>query len=165
MGSKVMHAWPLASYNVGMTLLDAKPYDARKARIRRNILIGVLVAIPIVAALTWYMWDWPEEHRVNRFFHAIEAKDYVQGFALWNNDPHWQQHLDRYKTYPYGQFEQDWGPASDYGVITSHQVVVSKQYGSGVVVGVLINGGKTPLFLWVERGAKTIGFSPVELNY
>jgi hypothetical protein len=148
-----------------MTLLDAKPYDARKARIRRNILIGILVAIPIVAALTWYLWDWPEEHRVNRFFHAIEVKDYAQGFALWNNDPHWQQHLDRYKTYPYGQFYQDWGPASDYGTITSHQVVVSKQYGSGVVVGVLINGGKTPLFLWVERSAKTIGFSPVELNY
>lgn len=148
-----------------MTLFDARPYDARKARIRRNLYVGILISVPFIAAFTWYFWNWPEEHRIDRFFHAIEAKDYVKGFALWNNDPDWQQHPQRYQAYPYGQFEQDWGPSSDYGVITSHQIVVSKQYGSGVVVGVLINGGKTPLFLWVERKAKTIGFSPVELQY
>ncbi len=148
-----------------MTLLDAKPYDARKARMRRNILIGVLIAIPIIAAFSWYFWNWPEEHRINRFFHAVESKNYVEAFALWNNDPNWQQHLDLYKTYNYGQFETDWGPSSDYGVITSHKIVLSRQYGSGVVIGVSVNGRKAPLFLWVERKTKTIGFSPVELRF
>ncbi len=152
-------------YNIGMTLLDAKPYDARKARIRRNIIIGILISIPIIAAFSWYFWNWPEEHRINRFMQAVETKNYVEAFALWNSDPDWQHHLDRYKTYTYGQFENDWGPSSDYGVITSHAIVVSRQYGSGVVVGVDINGRKTPLFLWVERKAKTIGFSPVELRF
>lgn len=164
-----------------MTLLDAQPYDARKARLRRNIIIAILVAIPIIAGISWYFWNWPEEHRVNRFFQAVEAKNYVEAFGIWNNDPDWQQHLDRYKTYTYGQFQNDWGPSSDYGVITSHQILVSKQYGSGVVIGVTVNGrpvphdygagtvsdgpGKIPLFLWVERKSKTIGFSPVELRY
>ena len=148
-----------------MTLLDAKPYDERKAKLRRKIIIAIIIAIPIIAACSWYFWNWPEEHRINRFFQAIETKQDAQAFALWNNDPEWQQHLDRYKTYNFGQFEVDWGSSSDYGVITSHKIVVSRQYGSGVVIGVLINGRKTPLFLWVERKNKTLGFSPVELRY
>ncbi len=156
-----------------MTLLDAKPYDAAKARFRRNIIIGILISIPFIAALTWYLWNWPEEHRVHKFFQAVEAKNYTEAYALWNNDPDWQQHLDRYKTYDLNKFEADWGPSSDYGVITSEKIVVSRQYGSGVVIGVVINGRlptdssgrQTPLFLWVERNSKTIGFSPVELRF
>ncbi len=148
-----------------MTLLDAKPYDAAKAKLRRNILIGILISIPFIAALCWQFWNWPEEHRLNRFFHEVEAKNFVEAYALWNNDPDWQHHLDRYKTYPYGQFVDDWGASSDYGVITSEKIVVSHQYGTGVILGVDINGRKTPLFLWVERKTKTIGFSPVELRY
>lgn len=163
-----------ASYNSRMTLLDAKPYNARKAKIRRNIIIGILIVIPIIAAFTWYLWDWPEEHRVNRFFQAVEAKNYTEAFALWNNDPNWQQHPDRYATYSFAQFETDWGPSSDYGVISGHNIVVSLQHGSGVVIGVKVQGSKQPaitdgsqgtLFLWVERKSKTIGFSPVNLRY
>ena len=33
-----------------------------------------------------------------------------------------------------------------------------------MVVGVEVNGQKTPVFLWVERKTKTIGFSPVQLS-
>lgn len=148
-----------------MTLLDAPQYDARKARVRRNILIGVIVAIPFIAFFTWYSWNWPEEHRVNRFFHSIEAKDYSRAFGIWNSDPNWQQHPDRYKSYSYQTFMSDWGPSGEYGVITSAKVVVTKQYGTGVVIGVRINDNPKTLFLWVERKSKSIGFSPVDLRY
>ena len=149
-----------------MTLLDAPRYDARKARIRRNIIIGVLIAIPFVAFFTWYWWNWPEEHRVNQFFQAIEAKDYSHAYALWNSDPDWQQHLDRYKLYTFDQFKSDWGPSGDYGVITKAKIVVTKEYGSGVVIGVKVNDNPKILFLWVERKTKTIGFSPgIELRW
>ncbi|MGO8720154.1 MAG: hypothetical protein ACLQMO_13195 [Acidobacteriaceae bacterium] len=154
-----------APYNVAMTLLDAPRYDARKVRIRRNIIIGVLIAIPFVAFFTWYWWNWPEEHRVNQFFHAIEAKNYSQAFALWNSDPDWQQHSDRYTVYPYKQFVSDWGPSGDYGLIAKAKIVVTKEYGSGVVIGVRVNNSPKTLFLWVERKSKTIGFSPVELRF
>ena len=116
-----------------MVLLDAPRYDARKARIRRNIIIGILIAIPFVAFFTWYWWNWPEEHRVNQFFHAVEAKDYSRAFALWNNDPEWQQHPDRYNLYPFKQFVSDWGPSGDYGVIKTgencgHQGIRQRSY-------------------------------------
>ena len=148
-----------------MTLLDAPQYDARKARIRLRIVIGVLIAIPIIAFFTWYFWNWPEEHRVNRFFSALESKQYSDAYGIWNNDPNWQQHPDRYKTYPYKAFMQDWGPNGEYGVIHSAHVAVTKEYGTGVVVGVKINGSHKTLFLWVERKNKTLGFSPFELRY
>jgi hypothetical protein len=154
-----------APYNVAMTLLDAPKYNARKALIRRNIIIGIIVAIPFVAFFTWYWWNWPEEHRVNQFFHSIEAKDYSHAYALWNNDPDWQQHLDQYKLYTLDQFKSDWGPTGDYGVITKAKIVVTKEYGSGVVIGVRVNDSPKILFLWVEKKAKNIGFSPVELRF
>lgn len=148
-----------------MVLLDAPKYDARKARIRRNIIIGIIVAIPFIAFFTWYFWNWTEERRVDQMFNAIQAKDFPRAFGIWNNDPDWQQHLDHYKAYPLAKFEQDFGPSSDYGIITSHKILVSKEYGTGVVIGVRVNQNPKTLFLWVERKAKTIGFSPVELRF
>lgn len=153
------------SYNVAMVLLDAPQYDARRARIRRNVIIGVIVAIPFIAFFTWYSWNWPEEHRVDKFFHAIEAKDYSHAFAIWNSDPNWQQHPDEYKLYPYQAFMSDWGPSGEYGVITSAKILVSLQRGNGVVIGVRVNGNPKTLFLFVVRKSKTIGFSPVELRF
>ncbi|MHB8302100.1 MAG: hypothetical protein ACYDC6_04570 [Acidobacteriaceae bacterium] len=148
-----------------MTLLDAPQYDARKARIRRNIVIGIIVAIPFVAFFTWYNWNWFEEHRVNKFFDAVEAKDYSRAFGIWNNDPQWQQHPDQYKLYPYKEFVDDWGPTGEYGTIATAKIVVTKQYGTGVVIGVRVNHNPKTLFLWVERKSKTIGFSPVDLRF
>lgn len=148
-----------------MTLLDAPRYDAHKARIRRNIIIGIIVAIPFIAFFTWYYWNWPEEHVVNKFFHAIEAKQYQQAYGIWNNDPNWQQHPEKYKLYPLQQFMSDFGPSSEYSVITKAKIVVNLQYGTGVVIGVRVNDDPKTLFLWVEKKSKTIGFSPVDLRF
>ena len=68
----------------------------------------------------------------------------------WNHDPDWQQHKEKYSAYDFDQFTKDWGPMSDYGKIRSHQILMAKSYGNGVVIGVNINGGKTPLFLRVD---------------
>jgi len=146
-----------------MTLLDAPKYDARRARLIRNSVISAVVAILVIAAATWWFWDWPEQHRVNNFFSAVQAKDFNKAFSIWNNDPDWQQHPDRYKLYSMDQFQKDWGPASDYGTIRSHEIVITKTVGNGVVMGVNINGGKTPIFLRVDHKSKQIGFSPIEL--
>ncbi|HEY4049499.1 MAG TPA: hypothetical protein VGM27_21765 [Acidobacteriaceae bacterium] len=147
-----------------MTLLDAPNYDPAKAKKRRNLLIAAVSICVLLAGLTWYFWNWPQEHLVNQFFSTVEAGDLPKAFAIWNHDPDWQKHTDRYKTYPYGRFELDWGHASEWGDIKSHKIVMSKTTGSGVVVGVDVNGQKTPVFLWVERKNKTLGFSPVELS-
>jgi hypothetical protein len=148
-----------------MTLLDAPVYNEARAKKRRNILIAVGVLVVILGGLTWWFWDWPQEHKVDQFFVAVEAKDFPKAFGIWNNDPKWQEHTDKYKLYPYGKFLVDWSASSDYGVITSHQIVMHLGKGSGVIVGVEVNGRKTPFFLWVERKSGAIGFSPFELTY
>lgn len=150
-----------------MTLLDAPEYNARRARLIRNIVIAVIVAIPIVAFLIWYTWNWPEEHRVDKFFHAVEAKEYSEAFGVWNHDPDWKQHPDQYKAYPFDAFMSDWGPKGEYGVIQSAKIVVSKEYGTGVIIGVSINGApkSKTLFLVVNSHTKTIGFSPFDLRF
>ena len=148
-----------------MTLLDAPQYDPAKARKRRDILIAAIVVLFVLAGFSWYFWDWPQERLVNQFFATLEARDLPKAFGIWNHDPRWQQHPERYASYPYGRFEVDWGHASDWGDIKTHKIAMALTRGSGVVVGVVVNGDKThPVFLWVERKSKTLGFSPVELS-
>lgn len=147
-----------------MTLLDAPSYDPAKAQARKKTLIASIIAVLVLAVGVWYFWNWPAEHRVNQFFAAIEGGDMPKAFAIWNHDPNWQQHPQQYAQYSYGRFEVDWGHSSDWGDIKGHKITMSKSVGSGVVIGVEINGQKTPVFLWVQRSNKTIGFSPVQLS-
>jgi hypothetical protein len=156
-----------------MTLLDAPKFDEQAAKRRRQIsiagLIGFVVILIVYVVLwngvfhTFEFWAWPAEHRLNTFLKTIETGDLAAAYGQWNHDPDWQQHKEKYSAYDFDQFSKDWGPMSDYGKIRSHQIVMAKSYGNGVVVGVYINGGKAPVFLRVDSKTKEIGFSPVEL--
>ena len=147
-----------------MTLLDAPQYDAKRARLIRNVSIAVLVLLLVGGFLTFWFWTWPAEHRINNFMASVESGDLTKAYAQWNRDPDWQQHPDRYKNYDFNQFQKDWGVSSDYGKIKSHKVLMSKSVGNGTVVGLVINGDTAhPLFLRVDDKSKQIGFSPVEL--
>jgi hypothetical protein len=155
-----------------MTLMDAPAFNARKAqRVRVLSITGVVVfAIAVVGTILWFLqlpwqfWHWPSDHKVNQFMSAVESGDMNKAYGLWNNDSNWQQHPQQYQPYTITEFTKDWGPSSDYGTITSHQVFVSHRAGNGVIVGLYINGNKgKPLFLRVDSATKTIGFSPVEL--
>ncbi|MCL5263089.1 MAG: hypothetical protein M1568_02330 [Acidobacteria bacterium] len=154
-----------------MTLLDAPPFDARRAKLIRGISIFAVVLVcatffgTILYTLDfpWQLWNWPSDHRVNVFLSEIEAGHMKKAYAEWNNDPNWEQHPDRYKLYDFNSFMRDWGPQSDYGVIKSHKIIVAKRVGNGVIMGVDINGGSTPIFLRVDDASKEIGFSPIEL--
>ena len=154
-----------------MTLLNAPAFDARRERRNRNLWITGLVVVILAAIIAgswavevpWQVWHWRQTHRVNQFLGAVESGDFQKAFGIWTNDPNWQQHADQYKAYDFAAFQKDWGPASDYGVIHSHNIIVAKRVGNGVVMGVTINEGKTPIFLRVDSKSRTIGFSPVEL--
>lgn len=146
-----------------MTLMDAPRYDANRARIIRNSVLITIGVVLLGAILTYIFWDLPEQHRVNHFFSLVEKGDLPSAYAYWNNDPDWRQHDDRYTGYTFSDFEKDWGPASEYGVIRAHKIDITKTVGNGVVMGVAINNGKTPVFLRVDHKTKELGFSPVEL--
>jgi hypothetical protein len=153
-----------------MALMDAPQYDARRENRTRNLGVAAVVLIVVAFAagisyyldMPWQLWHLPSDHRVNQFFSTVESGNLQKAYGIWNHDPKWQQHPQQYSAYDFAQFQKDWGPASDYGVIKSHQLIVAKTVGNGVVIGVDINGGKTPIFLRVDHTG-TIGFSPVEL--
>lgn len=146
-----------------MTLMDAPKYDAVRERRHKHIVIAVFVLAVLSALGTWWLWNWPEEHHVSGFLKTVESGDLTKAYALWNEDPEWQQHQERYKAYGFYRFQQDWGSGSAHGQIRSYKFVLSRSWGNGVIMGVNINGGKTPIFLWVDRKTKKIDFSPVEL--
>jgi hypothetical protein len=146
-----------------MTLMDAPKYDAVSERRHKHIVIAVFVLAVLSAIGTWWFWNWPEEHRVSSFLKTVESGDLTKAYGLWNEDQAWQQLPERYKAYGFDHFQQDWGIGSQYGQIRIYKFVLSRSWGNGVIEGVVLNGGKTPVFLWVDRKTKVISFSPVEL--
>ena len=63
----------------------------------------------------------------------------------------------------FDRIQQDWGPGSKYAQIRSYKFALSRSWGNGAIIGVDINGGETPVFLWVDGKTKRIDFSPVDL--
>src|ERR1700735_2274648 len=132
-----------------MTLMNAPEYDNRADNRNRNLLIAavVFVVLGLVIGLGgfamghgWFFSNLPIEHKVNNFFNALEAKDYSKAFAIYTNDPEWQQHPEKHKDYPLQRFTEDWTTESPvHGPILSHHVDISKtdgtgMFGSGVIV-------------------------------
>jgi hypothetical protein len=153
-----------------MALLDAKEYDPRPAQRRRRVALILVVAALATFILWWLFRYYPEKRAINRFFEAIEHKDFETAYALYFADPNWKQHPQKYDQYPLAQFMLDWGPSSDYGVITSHKIDCSteppkKAYRSptGVIVVVTINNRSQSTSMWVEKKNKSITLSPQEV--
>jgi hypothetical protein len=150
-----------------MGLMDAQEYDPRPAQ-RRWRLIGLVLVMVLVAFLVWWNFRyWPEEQIINRFFGAIERKDFDAAYGLYNADPNWKQHPEKYNQYSLSQFMLDWGPSSEYGPINSHRIDCAtepKKKGfaspSGVIVVVTVNQRSDSTSLWVEKRKKTITTSP-----
>src|SRR5436305_1284731 len=100
-----------------MTLFEAKEYDPSVEKRLRLYAIAGLVVLVILGFLVYHFWDWREEHAVNRLLTAIEHKDYEKAYAIWNADPDWKQHPQKYAGYNFGTFELDWGPTGEYGEV------------------------------------------------
>jgi hypothetical protein len=163
-----------------MTLLNAPEYDSRRETRNRNLLIGAGVLVALLVVLTvggyllghgWLFSNIPIEHKVDSFFTALEAKDYGKAYAIYTNDPDWQQHPDKHKDYPLQRFTEDWTTESPVGgPILSHHVDISKTdgtgaFGSGVIVAVRVNGDHK-LFMWYERKDGTLTIpAPHMLEY
>jgi hypothetical protein len=150
-----------------MTLLDAPAHNRSRARRRRTLLISVFVLCAVAGMAVFLCWNLPAEHRVNRFFTAVEANDFPEAFAIWNNDPDWREHPQRYAAgYPYGRFVLDWGTASEYGRITSHKILHSTSgYGNNTLLAVEINGRESdPLVIAVAGSGHSMSFPPFNLT-
>lgn len=153
-----------------MALLDAKEYDPRPAQRRKRLIIIAVAVVVIAAGVWWFTRYWPEEHVVNKFFTAIEKKDFDTAYGIYNADPDWKSHPDKYKDYTLNQFLLDWGPSGEYGVITSHEIDCVKEPDkkgfaspSGVIIAVTVNNRDGDASMWVEKKTKTLTISPFPL--
>lgn len=163
-----------------MTLMDAPKFDAVRAHRRGQIISGTLIGVLALVVFLWfftgrpfdYPWTWwtywAGERDVNQFLLAVESNDMVRAYGIWTNDFDWRNHQEKYQTYPFARFQQDFGPdsnANDYGTIKSHAIVARRLTGSALIVAAMMNGRKShPLFLAYDRHDHTLSFSPFELN-
>jgi hypothetical protein len=147
-----------------MTLLDAQPYNPAKARKRKIKITITVVVVVVLAGLAWMYRNWPQEHAVDKFFAALQAKDYETAYGLYYNDPGWRQHQQKYPQYTYADFYRDWGPGGEWGLIKSHRIygsVSTKGSSSGgVVVEVIVNDRAEHARMFVQRSDKTITVYP-----
>ena len=146
-----------------MTLLDAEPYDPARERRRRLKIGGIVALVLVLAGLAWLNRNWREERAVDRFFTALEQKNYEAAYGIWLHDPEWRQHMDRYSQYPFNDFYRDWGPGGEWGLIKSHKVYGSinpSGGSSGVIVDVIVNDRTEHARIWVQKSDKTLSFSP-----
>ena len=157
-----------------MTLLNAPGYDERKENRKRNLLVGSGIFILLAAVIGvggyllghgWFFSNIPAEHRVSQFLTALEQKDYKKAYGIWENDPDWQQHPQKYD-YTLQRFTEDWTTESDWGPITSHHVDISKRTGTGTIVAVTVNHSPKKMFMWYERSNGTLTYpAPYNLEY
>lgn len=151
-----------------MTLLDAKEFDAEKARKKKLRIIVIIVVVLVALGLVWKFRYRPQERVVGRFFAALQKQDYNTAYAIWMNDPNWQQHPDRYAKYPFNDFYRDWGPGGEWGLIKSHNVYGASTCpppSTGVVVDVVVNDRAEHAQVWVEKSDDTLSFPPCELLF
>lgn len=155
-----------------MTLLNAPAFDEKREKAKHALLValGIFVAAVIVVAFAgiisghgWFFSNFYAEHRVNIFLTAVEQKDFNKAYGIYENDDDWQQHPQKFSSYPLARFTEDWTTYSPVnGIINSHRVDKSivdgtGPFGTGVIVGVTINGNKRT-FIWWERKDGTLTF-------
>ena len=163
-----------------MTLLNAPEYDSRRDTRNRYLLIGagVLVALAVVLGMGgfvlghgWLFTNLPAEHKVDNFFNALEAKNYGKAFAIWTNDPDWQQHPEKHADYPLQRFTEDWTTESPVkGPITSHKIDISKTdgsgyFGSGIIVATRVNDDHKVFMYYIRKDGTLSWPAPHELEY
>ena len=146
------------------TLLNAPAYDEpREKRRTKLVWIGIVILLVLLIA-AYQMRNFTYERSVDRFFTHIEHGQLEDAYAIYQADPQWKSHPQKYKNYPFGQFSLDWGPSGDWGPIKSHHLECAASVGSGVIVAVTINGRPEPEYIWVEKKDHTLTTAPSHLR-
>jgi len=146
-----------------MTLMDAKEYDEAGARRKKVRIVGIVVTLLVVGFLAYQFRYWPEERLVDKFFAALERKDYETAYGLYMADAAWQHHPQQYALYPYNEFYRDWGPGGEWGLVKSYKIYATGECphgGSGVIVEVVVNDRADHEQIYVQKKEKTFSQSP-----
>jgi hypothetical protein len=154
-----------------MSLLDAPVYDERKARRNRSVFITVGALVALLILLTplgfilghgWLFTNLGYEHLVGSFYAALQAGDYDKAYGIYQADPDWKQHPEKYSGYSLKRFTEDWTVPEDSeagGPVKSYHVDISRTdgsgaFGTGVIVAATVNTNKR-VFIYVNKADKT----------
>jgi len=149
-----------------MTLMDAEKYDPARDRRRKRQIVVVLVLAFLAAWLVYHYRDYPERNAASKFFAALQRQNYEEAYGVWFRDADWKQHSNQYTAYTFNDFNRDWGPGGEWGLVKSYSVdcSLSPGGGSGVIVQVTVNSRTGHAYVWVEKANKTLSFSPSEIQ-
>jgi hypothetical protein len=147
-----------------MTLLDAKQYDFARARRRRNTIIIAAIFAVFIAWFAYHERNHSQRQAVRDFFAALQSKNYEQAYSIWQRDPDWKQHPQKFPNYPYNDFYTDWGPGGQWGLVKSYKVDCSLSTGSGVIVQATVNDRSERSNIWVDKSNKSLSFPPSEIQ-
>jgi hypothetical protein len=126
-----------------------KPINPRTERLKKQLLVGIPLALMLGGYLYYEFKNYPEERQASRFFEALERQDYQEAYRIWQPS--------RY--YTFENFSEDWGPQGVQGPIREFDVTDSRERGTGVLVRVRVNGNQE-VSLWVEKKDKSLSFPP-----
>ena len=121
-------------------------------------IIAVLLGVGVWASRSFD--HWPQRHRVDRIFTAVEHGDLERAYAEYVNDPDWRVHPPR--EYSFDEFYRDWGPSGDFGAIWAHEIEclfpASNDSGTrGYLVVIRLNHRVAGLrALWVSEDGKMV---------
>ncbi len=151
-----------------MTLLNAPTYDERKESLKKNALIGSFVLVALLILLTlagyvmghgWLFTNLPAEHKVSKFFAAVQAKDFPTAYGIYVNDPDWKSHPEKHQDYPEARFAEDWSKDDPIdGPLLGYHVDISRTDGNGKSGGTIVAvtadtvKGKKRVFMYVLKG-------------
>jgi hypothetical protein len=117
---------------------------------------AILVVVCAVAGLVLYeaFKNYSEEHEIQAFVDRLKSKDYQGAYAMWGCTAQ-----TPCRDYSFEKFLEDWGPQSPHANAAAARVGGSDTCGTGVVIPVNFKGSEA-VPLWIDRGSRTIGFSP-----
>ena len=98
--------------------------------------------------------NYSEEREVQAFVDRLRDKNYQGAYEMWGCTA-----LTPCRDYSFDKFMEDWGPQSPHANASSARIGSSDTCGTGVVIPVNFKG-TDPVPLWIDRGTRTIGFSP-----
>lgn len=133
---------------------EAEERSAKRARMMKlffgSLLVGTIAAFVLISMFRNYA----EERQVGTFVDLLKKQDYHSAYAMWGCSD-----ANPCRDYSFEKFQADWGPNSPHANASLASVRDGDTCGTGVMVPVDFKGlEQVPL--WVDRGTKTIGFSP-----
>lgn len=151
-----------------MTLLDAKDYHPEKDRKKKIRIISAIVLILVLALIGWLNRFWPEKRIADKFFAALQKRDFETAYGIYYADPGWRLHSQNHSQYPFSEFNQDWGPGGQWGLVKNYKIYGASNCpggGTGVVIDLIVNDRAQHAQLYVDKSDKTISSPPCDLEF